>query len=340
MKRNISLIGLIIALTCVSQAQEGAMQPVALVTAVQGGVTLRQGAAESPLTLGARLSEGSAISVASGMASLVFLTGELISLKDHEELTLGATLENSMLNTGGNTRGLASNDGTSVADDGFAVGSDGDVWQAQLASVSGIRGDAMAIAISPRLTLSEPRPVFCWFDTDSSAIGIERDWVLYVKDEQGKLVVTQQVKGKVGVFNTWQSERMPDGFQAEPRKRYSWAVFPTGAAPSESELDAVFVYVDAEGMQHAASQRKKLAGLREKSALDEMSWHMLSCTFALDERERLFADAIPHLLALGATTEGRAWAAEQLAHTFLRFGGQVSALAPRAALLSRDMIQP
>jgi hypothetical protein len=98
------------------------------------------------------------------------------------------------------------------------------------------------------------------------------------------------------------------------------------------------MFVDTEGMAHAAAQRAKLAGLKEKSAVDEMTFHMLSSSFALDERERLFSDAVPHLLALGALEQGRSWAAEQLARMFLRFGGQVAALAPLASALRPEMI--
>jgi hypothetical protein len=98
------------------------------------------------------------------------------------------------------------------------------------------------------------------------------------------------------------------------------------------------VYVDAEGMQNAAAQRSHLTALREKTSLDEMSYHTLSCTFSLDERERLFSDAIPHLFTLASWEQGRSWAAEQLARMFLRFGTQVAPLAPVVLALRPDML--
>lgn len=331
---------LVLLLLCpvLVHAQDAAGREVALLTGMQGKVTLRSGGQESSPVLGHRLAGGDELRVLSGNASLVFLSGELVALKDGEALTLGATYEKSMLSIAGTTRGLSNEDGTSVADDGVAAAPAGDVWQAQLASVSGIRGDAMAVAVAPRLAIADPRPVFCWFDSDSTAAGSERNYTLVLRDADGATVLTQPLRGVVGRFNTWKLETPPSAFRAVAGARYSWAVLPAGSAPGESTFDAGFIYVDEQGLKQAAAQRERIAALRGEGAIDEMTMHTLLATFALDERERLFSDAVPHLLALGVWEQGRPYAAEQLARMLLRFGGQATALAPRAASLREDML--
>jgi hypothetical protein len=338
MKRTCSTLFLGFLLTLTLHAQQQSPAPVALVTAVEGAATLVHENEESQLTLGMQVREGSNIRVSVGSVALVFFSGELVSLRDGEELALASTLEASSLSTGGATRGLAREDGLAVAGTVSVAADDGDVWQAQLASVSGIRGDAMAIAIAPRLSIADALPTFCWYDTDSSALGADRLWTLHIKDDQGTVLFSQELRGKVGVFNLWRPQRLPPAFRADPRRRYSWGVYAAGAPAPAGELEAVFVYVDAEGMQNAAAQRSHLTSLMVNTSLDEMSYHTLSCTFSLDERERLFSDAIPHLFTLASWEQGRSWAAEQLARMFLRFGTQVAPLAPVVLALRPDML--
>lgn len=334
MKRIINLVFALLLLTLGSAAQEKA--EVALVTSVSGSAALLRDADETPLTLGLRLIEGETVRVGSGAVSLVFFSGELVSLADGEELRLGATPEQSTLRAGGNTRGLGANDGLSVPSGGLG-GSDNDVWQAQLASVSGIRGDALAVAVSPRLAVSEPLPQFSWFDSDSTVRGSERNWTLVLRDENGETVLTQPLRGKVGMFNTWQPERLPAAFRAEAGKQYSWGVFPAGSNVPQGVLEANFVYIDSQGMEHAATQRARLLTLLQSATIDQATFHTLNATFAMDERERLFADAVPHLLALAATEQGRNWGGEQLSRILLRFGGQTAPLAPLAARIQTDL---
>ncbi|MFZ1728527.1 MAG: hypothetical protein WBQ23_02330 [Bacteroidota bacterium] len=301
---------------------------VALVTAVNGGATLRSGEAEKPLTLGMRVRLGDEISVATGKVSLVFFAGDFLSLKDGESLKLGATPKESMLTTGGATRGLGPDDAMTVTEKGLNTNGESRIWQAQLASVSGIRGDGMPIAVAPRLAIAGENPTFYWFDTDTSGAGGERSYLLILKSEENTVLARQQVRGAAGRLNSFRFETPPAGFSATPRMHFNWTVLSEGAAVPDGQLDAAFVFVDEAGMQAALTQIDRLKGLEASGQVDETSYHTLLCAFFLDERERLFSDGLPHLLALAAQPQGQEYAGEQIARMFLRFGNQVATLAP------------
>jgi hypothetical protein len=320
------LLGTLFGVTPLPADEPG--KEVALVTAVSGQATVKAGEEESPLKLGMRLRLGDEIAVAGGKVSLVFLGGDFVSIKDGETLKLGATLKESSLTTGGATRGLGVDDATSVGSNGLGSGRSRRVWQAQLASVSGIRGDGMPIAVAPRLALAGENPRFYWFDTDTSSGEIERRYLLVLKNEENTVIAREQVRGTAGRLNSFRFARPPQGFDATARMHYQWSVLPDGAAVPEGRLDAGFVFVDQAGMDAARARMKHLDDLRASGGLDETSYHMLHCALLLDERERLCSDGLPHLLALAALPGGEEYAGEQLAQIFLRFGNQVSALAP------------
>lgn len=302
---------------------------VAMVTSVSGKAACFTGGEELPLELGARLREGDEVVVSSGRAALVFLAGDYLALGEGERLTLGPSLEESTVEQGGGTRGLNADDGTKVAEGGVDAGRERYVWQAQLATVSGIRADAAVIAVAPRLTISDPNPVFCWFDTDTASGDAERSYTLALYDTEGARIATQQVRGRPGVLNSYRFAAPPAGLSAMPRTHYSWTVVPADETVPEGRQDAAFVYVDEAGLEAAAAHRQRIAQLSEAGQVDDASMHMLLSRYFLDERERLFSDAIPHLIALQSQPGGGTYAREQLAEMFLRFGNQVSVLAPR-----------
>lgn len=307
---------------------QDAEKEVALVTAVSGQARLVNAQGEQPVKLGMRPLLGDELAAAGGNISLVFLTGDFVSIKDGERLKLGATLKESSLATGSGTRGLGEDDATPVAQNGVGRGRRGRVWQAQLASVSGIRGDGMPIAVAPRLAVAGENPRFYWFDTDTSGKAGERSYLLVLKNEENTVIARQQVRGVAGRLNSFRFERPPQGLVATARMHYQWTILPDGAAVPEGQLDAGFVFIDQVGMDDARGQMQRLDELRDKGRIDETSYHMLQCSLLLDERERLFSDGLPHLLALAVTPDGEEYAGEQLARLFLRFGNQVSALAP------------
>lgn len=307
---------------------QDAEKEVALVTAVSGQATLVNAQGDQPVKLGMRPLLGDELAADGGNISLVFLSGDFVSIKDGERLKLGATLKESSLATGSGTRGLGEDDATPVAQNGVGRGRRGRVWQAQLASVSGIRGDGMPIAVAPRLAVAGENPRFYWFDTDTSGEAGERGYLIVVKNEENTVIARQQVRGTAGRLNSFRFERPPQGLAATARMHYQWTILPDGAAVPEGQLDAGFVFIDQTGMDEARGQMQRLDELREKGRIDETSYHMLQCSLLLDERERLFSDGLPHLLALAATPDGEEYAGEQIARLFLRFGNQVSALAP------------
>jgi hypothetical protein len=303
---------------------------VALVTSVSGAVTLQSAGKESPLALGVRVCEGDEITVTSGDAALVFLSGEYVALTAGDRLVLGATLAASTISSAASaTRGLGPDDGMTVAADGVDAGQDDTFWQAQLASVSGIRADVAVIAVSPRLTISDASPLFCWFDTDTTAGSVERSYTLVLRDSHYRTIAEQPVRGKTGTLCCFRFPQPPKGFVSEARKHYSWTIVPEGGTTAKGILDAVFVYVDEAGIEDARAHAAGLARMQELGSIDRSSYHMLLSRYYLDERERLFADAIQHLRSLDAMPGGSAYAREELARMFLRFGNQVSTLAPR-----------
>lgn len=311
-----------------AQADEPGRE-VALVTSVAGAATLRSGEEETALGLGMQLREGDVLVVTGGDVALVFLTGEYVALKEGDRLTLGASLENSTLASAGGTRGLGPDDGMTVAAEGVDAGQDDDFWQAQLASVSGIRADAALIAVSPRLTVSDPNPLFCWFDTDTAAGTAERRYRIILRDSHYETVAEQEVRGRAGTLSCFRFPAPPKGFDPSARRHYSWTILPHDAAPKKGILDAVFVYVDAAGLEDARAHAAGLQRMFELGSIDRSSLHMLCSRYYLDERERLFADAVQHLRALDHLGGGSAYARQELSRMFLRFGNQVSTLAPR-----------
>ena len=323
---------LAVATTAVAQdagdGETGTRQEVALVTAVSGNAAVADAGGSRDLTLGMKLHAGDEVSAREGKTSLVFLTGDFFSLKAGERIVLGATLKDSRLEAGGQTRGLEADDGTKVSDRGIGTGRKGRVWQAQLASVSGIRGDGLPIAVAPRLAVAGENPRFYWFDTDTSDDAGERRYVLVLKNEENAVLARQTVQGRAGRLNSFRFETAPAGFETRARVHYHWTVLRDGAALPEGELDASFVFVDQAGMEAARAQMQRLETLRSQGVLDETSFHTLQCAYLLDERERLFSDGLPHVLALAALPGGQRYAGEQLAQIFLRFGNQVSTLAP------------
>ncbi|MBE0642547.1 MAG: hypothetical protein IH600_00530 [Bacteroidetes bacterium] len=330
MMRSIRFLLLVtISLSAISSLHaDEPRKEVALVTAVSGSVTVRSDETEKPLALGMRLLLGDEVIVTNGKVSLVFFAGDFLSLKDGERLALGATPKESMLTTGGATRGLGPDDAMTVTDKGLNTNGDSRVWQAQLASVSGIRGDGMPIAVAPRLAIAGENPTFYWFDTDTSGAGGERNYTLVLKNEENAVLARQRVRGVAGRLNSFRFDQVPAGFSATPRMHFNWTVLPDGAVVPDGQLDAAFVFIDKAGMDATKSQVLRLREMEEKGQIDQISSHTLLCALFLDERERLFSDGLPHLLALAALPEGEAYAGEQIARMFLRFGNQVATLAP------------
>jgi hypothetical protein len=325
----IHFVVLLLLGTFIAIADDEPAEEVALVTSVTGNASLISGSEEGALELGARLRVGDEIRVDEGSVSVVFLAGDFVSLEAGERLVLGGTLEESTLSEGGSTRGLNPNDGMTLAADGVDSGPNDGVWQSQLASVSGIRADVTVIAVAPRLAVSDPSPVFFWYDADSSAAGAVKQYTLLLRDAEGKTIARQAVTGNGSTLNSFRFATPPVGFKAEARWHYTWTVIPEGVTDPVGALDAGFVYVDGAGLEGSQQHRTRLDSLQKAGSIDKSSYHMLMSRYYLDERERLFSDAIPHLTALAALPTGEQYARSQLARIFLRFGNQVSTLAPR-----------
>lgn len=303
--------------------------PVAMMTSVTGKAVAVTNGKEEALAVGVELRAGVQVKVLGGNASVVFLQGDFIELKGGEQLTLGKDLASSTLTDNGATRGVAKEEAIKVP--GRRVPQrQGRDYLSQLAMMSGVRGDKMAVPVSPRLAVSEAAPVFFWFDTDSAAAGSKRSYSVIVRDQNERVVFQKEVEGEVYRMNVAEFENLASALKAAPEKRFSWAVFEQGKAPNPlPKFDANFVFVDSLGMQTAGTKRRELQALFSQKKMDEQSLHTLLALYYADDRERLFADAMPHLAWLAATSNGRAFAVEQMARILPRFGNQVSVVAAR-----------
>ncbi|MBL0173936.1 MAG: hypothetical protein IPP94_01515 [Ignavibacteria bacterium] len=327
---------LFLALATASAAPWTEDPPVAMVTSVTGKAVAMTAAKEEAIVVGAELRQGSVVKVQAGSASVVFLQGDFIELKMGEQLTLGKDLASSALNDNGATRGVTKEDAVKVSENGIPP-QQGRDYLSQLAVVSGIRGDKMAVPVSPRLALSETAPVFYWFDTDSAAAGAKRAYTIMVRDQNDRIVFQKNAEGAVYEMNQASFDNLAASLKASPEKRFTWAVFEDGKVPNPlPKFDAMFVYVDSLGFRAAGEKREQMQSLLAAKKMDEQSFHTLLALYYTDDRERLFADAIPHLEWLAATPSGRGFALEQMARILPRFGNQVSVVAARYAAQLRD----
>jgi hypothetical protein len=317
-------------------------EEVVLVTSVSGDVRVLAGEEEEKaLKIGMRLHIGDEVIAYSGKASLVFFSGSYIALAAGERLLLGGTLEESTLKSGGTTRGLVGEDALPVLEQGLTRSKKREVWQAQLASVSGIRGDGLPVAVAPRLTIASENPHFYWFDTDTSGSGDERRYLLLLRAEDGTVLARRELQGRTGRLNSFRFAQLPDGFTASPRMHYEWSVLPAGAAEPAGRLDASFVFVDREGMELA---RKRSARLRELQAGGAYRRND-TCTLFIANCISTNANACSRMRSRTCsysprTDEGKDYAASRLARTFLRFrqpGVRSRAALPRPSCgLSRQ----
>jgi hypothetical protein len=320
------IAGIIIALICfMLPAQTLSQEASAMVTAVDGSATYEAEGVSINLEIGSELPSGALVNIGSGTASLVFMSGELIELAAGDKLTLGADIESSTLMSSDATRGPKITDGITVAEEGLGK-ANSDKWQSQLANIYGVRGDASVVAVAPRLAISSTAPVFYWFDSDSLMRGVERTYTLILKNEEGKEIMRSNAKGKVYEMNAFVPQSLPGSFKVQPGNSYTWTVSEKGKG-SASDPEATFIYIDDEGLKLAAAKREKMDGLRRDGKINEQAYHSILAMYYLDERERLFSDAILHLLALETQPSGMSYSHTQLALLLNRFGNEVSTAA-------------
>lgn len=323
------LLLLLLLLLCAPAAraqQAAASEPVAMVTNVSGAATRASAAGgESALAVGDELPAGTVLHVTQGSAALVFLSGEYVAVEAGESLTLGATATASTLAAAGATRGLAGDDAVAVADKGVQAQNTEKRWQTKLTAMYGIRGDANTVAVSPRLVTAETRPVFVFFDPDSSRAGAERSYRLVVKNAAGTVVHERTLSARPMQMVEATLPAPLAGATAEAD--FTWTIAPVDAPTMGSQ--ARFLVADAQTLAEASARRARIETLRTDGKVDAASARMLLVLACIDERERLFADAVPHLLALMREPASRTFAARQLALTLDRFGNQTAALVPR-----------
>jgi hypothetical protein len=311
--------------------QARAQEPVAMATSVDGEATVESGGVTTRLEIGNELAQGAVVRVASGRAALVFMSGDLMDLATGDVLTLGPDMGGSTLTSEGTTRGVTKEDGVTVAEEGIGK-ANSEKWQSQLAYIYGVRGDASVVAVAPRLAVASPTPVFYWFDGDSLNAGMNKTYTLVLKDGDGKELFRKNVDGIVYEMNSYVPQPMPAEYRVEPGLRYAWTV---AAKDGETTSEASYIYIDEAGIDLATEKRRKLDELRSAGKVTEQSYNTLMAMYFLDERERLFSDALPYLLALEAQPGGRQYATTQLALLFNRFGNEVSTVAAYYARKTR-----
>ncbi len=329
-----TFLSTMLALLLVTGSAAHADRPdnVALVTAMSGTAEMDQAGKSVELTVGTELQEGASIRVISGTLSLVFLEGSFLELKAGEVILLGRTPGTSRVTDGSGTRGIEESSTVSVAQNGVAPGGSQEQLM-KLAYIPGIRGDKVVVPVSPRLAISSDNPEFLWFDTDSTAEGGTKSYTIVVKDGEGGVLLQKTVQGRPFSLNATRFSELPALMKAAPEKHYSWTI----AEPQTTEpLEAAFVIIDEEGLRAAREKQASMDALRAAGKVDEQSWHSLLALYFMDERERLFADAVPHLNALAGTPSSRAFALRNLILILGRFGNQVAVVS---GILQRHLQQ-
>jgi hypothetical protein len=284
------------------------------------------------VAVGMQLRQGDTLVVDNGSLSMVFMSGAFATIVVGESLQLGSDLESCVLESSTGTRGPKLDGAVAVP----ATGSGGqrrpDEWRRKLAYAGGVRGESGPVALSPRLAMSAPVPEFVWFDPDSSGSDSLRSYTLVLRDGQHRTLLREKVAGRVNGHNRFRPASLPAGFAADSGRRYSWGIFRAGAPVPDGELDAKCIYVDPAGIAGAAAYRREVDSLLTAGIVDSTSALMMRAMRALDDRERLFADAVPLLLDLTDIPAARRWSMEQLIAVYLRFGNRPTAVA---ALLQR-----
>lgn len=325
------LLLLLLCAPALSAQQAEASEPVAMVTSVAGTATRATATdAESALAVGDELPAGTVLRVTQGSAALVFLSGEYVAVEAGESLTLGATAAASTLATAGATRGLAGDDAVAVADKGMQPQKTKKRWQTKLTAMYGIRGDANTVAVSPRLVTADMQPVFVFFDPDSTRADAERSYRLVVKNNAGTTVHERTISARPMQMVEATLPAPLAGAAAEAD--FTWTIAPVDAPTMGSQ--ARFLIADAQTLAEASARRARIESLRTAGTVDAASARMLHVLGCIDERERLFADAVPHLLALMREPGSRTFAVQQLGLTLDRFGNQTAALVARMAELT------
>jgi hypothetical protein len=323
--RTAFLILLVVLLPIAAGAQSPDSS-AAMVTSISGSAVLGVRGTSTPLELGQDIPLGATVKAETGSVAVVFRGGEFFELKEKEELTFGATPAASTLSDRGATRGVGADETVAVTDSRVEL-SDRRKRLHQLANISTIRGDAMPIAVSPRLVVADPAFQFIWFDSDSAAAGTEKSYTLVLRDEH-TVVAQKDLRGPAYRINSIGVEDVAKEFRLAPGRHYSWGIFERSKLPApETKLDASFVIADEGTLSAAAAMQKKQERLVDDKKVDETSSHMLLAMYYLDERERLYADALPHLFAIADTPKGRAYADAEIVRVLQRFGNQVSVVA-------------
>lgn len=326
MHRYIPFITLLVLCHGGNLSGQTADSVAAMVTSVTGKATMLAKGTETNLELGQDVMSGAVVRVESGMASVVFHSGEFMELKEREEMTFGMTPAQSLLKENGLTRGVGIDESFTAIESGVEL-SEKKKRLYQLADIPGIRGDVLAIPVSPRLVVSDPAVTFIWFDSDSLSAGAEKTYQLVIRDEKG-VVAKKEVRGLAYRINSIGIEDIARDLRFEPERHYTWGVFDQSkSAAQDAKLDAAFVIADTATLAASAAMRRRHEDLLERKKIDETSAHVLQALYYMDERERLYADAVPHLLAIGNTPSGRAYADPQLIGILQRFGNQVSVVA-------------
>jgi len=325
------LISSIILLPHLHADKRTTNEPVGMVTSLRGEASTERGEKLFPLTLGLELLSGDQITVVKGTLGIVYYQGDFIELKEGEVFQLGVSIATSVFRSQNPTRGVPENESVVVADNGFTRSVHKDRLS-QLEYISGIRGDNTIVSLSPRLAIAEPLSPFYWFDGDTTASERSHTYIFLLKNEKGNVVQRVEFEANSGCLNAFQLSNAKTSIRMIPLEHYFWAVFRSGMESADEGAFASFVVTDSASLRYAEKTRSELSSLFESGKLDEMSFHMILSMQYLDERERLFADALPHLLWLAEHFGASEFTSEHIANVLKRFGNQV---APVAQYLAR-----
>lgn len=312
---------------------------VAIATSMIGKATVRTSTGEKDLSIGQDLEKGTIIRVTSGKVSIVFFNGDFVEIEKNEELTLGADAKSSTIISAGNQRGVTDAEITSIGQSSVSI-SNAVLRLSQLTHISSVRGGAKVIAVSPRQVISVLPPTFVWFDTDSSAREKKRSYAFMIFDDRMREVYRATVFGKVYEMNSCSLPKKSRISLMSPGKRFSWGIYEKGKVPAHPQnAEAKFVISDTVGFRESNATMSKFSkALREKK-IDINTYHLLVGLYFCDERQRLFSDAIPFLLALSKNNPTQSYPYQRLALILDKFGNDVSIVAGICAARARELAQ-
>ncbi len=292
---------------------------VALITSVEGEITLiRNGKNESP-ALGTELYKDDVLKAGKkGKAIVYFMDGSMLVLNPNESLTFGNDFTSTKIGTGNSSRALVTNDIDLSSASNLSTTQKREIAQAILTPPA-FRGYGV-IPILPSGFTAETDPIFVWVDsTDAGNYPEEREYVLIVLDEDLNEILRETVKGKTLVFNRYQLKgklKSGDGFTS-----FYWDIYIKGKEPkkdSQYEVEGAFKIVSTEKVEQVKIYMTALESELKSGKIDQTTFNFLSGLYL--KSNKLYNDAILRFESILSSGNNSKNIIEELAFMYTKLG--------------------